>query len=59
MRHQVWEYFEMRLGFLLAIFNILQEWNGFNVDDKQVTHLSMADLLCNQPAPEVIRKYSQ
>jgi hypothetical protein len=43
MRHRVWECFEMRLGFLLAIFNILQEWNGFNVDKEKVTHLSMAE----------------
>lgn len=43
MRHRVWECFEMRLGFLLAIFNILQLWNGLNIDKEQVTHLSMAE----------------
>lgn len=43
MRHRVWECFEMRLGFLLAIFNILQQWNSLNIDKDKVTHLSMAE----------------
>ena len=43
MRHRVWEYFEMRLGFLMAIFNILQLWNDSNIDEQGVIHLSMAE----------------
>jgi len=43
MRHRVWEYFEMRLGFLLAVFNILQLWNDSNIDEQGVFHLSMAE----------------
>ena len=43
MRHRVWECFEMRLGFLLAVFNILQLWNDSNVDERGIVHLSMAE----------------
>ncbi len=44
MRHRVWECFEMRLGFLLAVFNILQLWDGLNIDESGVVHLSLAEL---------------
>lgn len=28
MQTRVWEYFEMRLGYLMAIFNVLTQWRG-------------------------------
>lgn len=43
MHHRVWECFETRLSFLLAIFNILTEWNGIEVDKNGVFHLSLAE----------------
>ena len=43
MRHRVWECFEMRLGFLLVIFNILQLWSDSNIDEAGVVHLSIAE----------------
>ena len=43
MRHREWKGFEMRLGFLPAIFNILQERSDFNVEENQFTRLSMAE----------------
>ena len=43
MRHRVWEYFEMRLGFLMAIFNLLTQWRGVEVDEHGVFHLSLAE----------------
>jgi len=43
MKHRVWEYFEMRLGFLMAIFNLLLQWRGIPVDEQGVFHLSLAE----------------
>jgi hypothetical protein len=43
MKHRVWEYFEMRLSFLLAIFNVLLQWRGIQVDENGVFHLSLAE----------------
>ena len=43
MKHGVWEYFEMRLGFLMAIFNLLTQWRGIEVDESGVFHLSLAE----------------
>jgi hypothetical protein len=43
MKTRVWEYFEMRLGFLMAIFNLLTQWRGIEVDEQGVFHLSLAE----------------
>jgi hypothetical protein len=42
LRQRVWEYFEMRLGFTVALFNLLQQWNGLNFYEEGVSHLSLA-----------------
>jgi hypothetical protein len=43
LRQRVWEYFEMRLAFTVALFNLLQQWNGLNFDENGVSHLSLAE----------------
>lgn len=43
LRQRVWEYFQMRLGFTVALFNLLQQWNGLNFDKNGVLHLSLAE----------------
>ena len=42
LRQRVWEYFEMRLAFTVALFNLLQQWNNLNFDEYGVSHLSLA-----------------
>lgn len=50
MEHRVWEYFEMRLGYLMAIFNLLIQWRGIEVDEQGVSHLSgVSRDLCKRP----------
>ena len=43
LRQRVWAYFEMRLGYTMAVFNLLQQWNGLNFDENGVSHLSLAE----------------
>jgi len=43
LRQRVWEYFQMRLAFTVALFNLLQHWNGLNFDEDGVSHLSLAE----------------
>jgi hypothetical protein len=43
LRQRVWAYFEMRLSFTVALFNLLQQWRGLNFDENGVSHLSLAD----------------
>ena len=43
MKHRMWEYFQMRLGFLVAVFNVLLQWRGIQVDESGVFHLSLAE----------------
>lgn len=43
LRQRVWAYFEMRLAFTVALFNLLQQWNGLNFDKNGVSHLSLAE----------------
>jgi hypothetical protein len=45
MYHKVWEYFEMRMSFLLAIFNLLILWNGMNFDEDGYFHHSIKDFM--------------
>lgn len=43
LRQRVWAYFEMRLAYTVALFNLLQQWNGLNFDEHGVSHLSLAE----------------
>ncbi len=43
LRQRVWAYFEMRLAFTVALFNLLQQWNELNFDENGVSHLSLAE----------------
>ena len=42
MAHRAWEYFCMRLAFLVALFNILVQWDGLPLDDHGCGHRSIA-----------------
>ncbi len=41
--HRGWEYFRARLGFTMAAFNILVQWDGLKADKDGFVHLSIAD----------------
>jgi hypothetical protein len=41
--HRVWRYFEMRLGWMMAAFNILAQWHGLEPDEEGIVHLSIAE----------------
>lgn len=43
LTHRVWAYFETRLAFTMALFNILVHWHGLEPDDDGFVHLSIAD----------------
>lgn len=43
LRQRVWAYLEMRLAFTVALFNLLQQWRGLNIDEHGVSHLSLAE----------------
>jgi hypothetical protein len=43
LRQRVWAYFQMRLSFTVALFNLLQQWRGLNFDEHGVSHLSLAE----------------
>lgn len=45
MYHKVWAYFEMRMSFLMAIFNLLILWNGMNFDKNGYFHHSIKDFM--------------
>jgi hypothetical protein len=40
--HRVWKYFQARLGFAMALFNLLAQWSGFSFDAHGRLHLSVA-----------------
>lgn len=40
--HHTWPALHARLGFTLALFNILVQWDGFPVDTDGNIHLSIA-----------------
>ena len=47
-RHKVWAYFEAKLAFTMALFNILGPWYGFQPDDTGFVPLSIAEFsLCS------------
>lgn len=43
LTHRVWDYFETRLAFTMAMFNLLVQWHGLEADDDGLVHLSIAD----------------
>lgn len=43
MAHKVWTYFETHVGFTLALFNILIQWDGFTPDQTGFVPLSIAE----------------
>lgn len=42
-RHKVWAYFETKLAFTMALFNILVQWHGFQPDETGFVPLSIAE----------------
>jgi hypothetical protein len=40
--HRVWTYFQARLAFTMAVFNLLVGWDGFHPDPTGFVHLSIA-----------------
>lgn len=40
--HRVWAYFQARLAFTMAAFNVLVQWNGLQPDRNGFIHLSIA-----------------
>ena len=43
LRQRVWAYVQMRLACTVAMFNLLQQWNGLNFDENGVSHPSLAE----------------
>jgi hypothetical protein len=43
LSHRVWDYFEMRLAYTLALFNLLVQWHGLQPDDNGFVRLSLAE----------------
>ena len=43
MMHRVWEYFQARLAFTVAAFNVLVQWHGLPVDENGYVSLSIAE----------------
>ncbi len=41
--HRVWDYFRARLGFTMAAFNLLVQWDGLKPDENGFFHLSIAE----------------
>lgn len=41
--HRVWKYFQARLAFTMAAFNVLVQSHGFEPDQEGLVHLSIAE----------------
>jgi len=41
--HRVWEYFQARLAFTMAVFNVLVQWHGFQPHASGFVPLSIAE----------------
>ena len=41
--HRVWDYFESRLAYTMALFNILVQWHGLEPDEDGYVRLSIAE----------------
>lgn len=42
-RHKVWDYFQTKVGFTMALFNILVQWHGLHPDENGFVSLSIAE----------------
>ena len=40
--HRAWAYFESRLAYTMALFNLLVQWDGIQVDDAGCVHFELA-----------------
>lgn len=40
--HRVWAYFQSRLAYTMAMFNLLVQWDGIQVDEDGCVHFSLA-----------------
>lgn len=40
--HRQADYFRARIAFVIAAFNILVQWHGFQPDEQGMVHLSLA-----------------
>ena len=38
-----WDYFKTRLAFTMAMFNILVQWRGIQIDDNDCVYFSIAE----------------
>ena len=43
VKHRVWKYFKMRLGYTMTMFNVLANWYGLQYDKDGILHLSIAE----------------
>lgn len=43
LSHRTWAYFESRLAFTMAMFNILVQWHGLHPDEHGLVRLSLAE----------------
>ena len=41
--HRVWEYFQARLAFTMAVFNVLVQWHGLRPNASGFVPLSIAE----------------
>lgn len=41
--HRVWSYFHSRLAYTMALFNLLVQWDGIQVDEDGCVHFSIAE----------------
>lgn len=41
--HRIWSYFKSRVGWTMALFNILVQWNGIEPDESGFVQLSIAN----------------
>jgi hypothetical protein len=41
--HRAWEYFKSRVGYTMALFNLLTQWHGLEPDETGLVHLSIAE----------------
>ncbi len=41
--HRVWQYFQARRAFTMALFNVLVQWQGLQPDEDGFIHLSIAE----------------
>ncbi len=41
--HRVWEYFKSRVGYTMALFNLLVQWHGLEPDETGLVRLTIAE----------------